>query len=74
MISSGHADVSILGDSEIDELFRIFRILGTPTEETWPSVTTLPDYKPDFPKWPAVSLQKVLPRLEADGIDLLQVH
>jgi serine/threonine protein kinase len=33
------------GDSEIDELFKIFRALGTPTEEMWPGVTSLPDYK-----------------------------
>lgn len=33
------------GDSEIDELFRIFRVLGTPSEESWPGVTRLPDYK-----------------------------
>ncbi|CAN6442564.1 unnamed protein product [Victoria cruziana] len=45
------------GDSEIDELFKIFRVLGTPTEETWPGVTSLPDYKTSFPKWaPKVSL------------------
>jgi hypothetical protein len=24
------------GDSQIDELYRIFQLLGTPTEETWP--------------------------------------
>lgn len=39
------------GDSEIDELFRIFRILGTPTELEWNGVESLPDYKPTFPKW-----------------------
>lgn len=33
------------GDSEIDELFRIFRLLGTPTEVVWPGVSSLPDYK-----------------------------
>lgn len=38
-----------LGDSQIDELFRIFRLLGTPTEEMWPGVTTLPDYQGMFP-------------------------
>ena len=32
------------GDSEIDELFRIFRLFATPTEATWPGVTALPDY------------------------------
>ncbi|GBG79694.1 hypothetical protein CBR_g29959 [Chara braunii] len=40
------------GDSEIDELFKIFRTLGTPNEETWPGVTSLPDFKTAFPKWP----------------------
>uniref|UniRef100_A0A453N3D9 Protein kinase domain-containing protein n=1 Tax=Aegilops tauschii subsp. strangulata TaxID=200361 RepID=A0A453N3D9_AEGTS len=44
------------GDSEIDELFKIFRIMGTPNEETWPGVSSLPDYKSAFPKWPSVEL------------------
>ncbi|EGT33496.1 CBN-CDK-1 protein [Caenorhabditis brenneri] len=39
------------GDSEIDELFRIFRVLGTPTELEWNGVESLPDYKTTFPKW-----------------------
>merc|ERR1712112_482856 len=39
------------GDSEIDQLFRIFRTLGTPDESIWPGVTTLPDFKSSFPKW-----------------------
>ena len=59
------------GDSEIDELFKIFRILGTPTETTWPGVCQLPDYKPSFPQWPAVPLNKAVPYLDNDGIDLL---
>ena len=33
------------GDSEIDQLFRIFRVLRTPTEDLWPGVTQLPDFK-----------------------------
>ena len=37
------------GDSEIDQLFRIFRVLGTPDDGMWPSVSTLPDYKAQFP-------------------------
>ncbi|KAH7724415.1 cyclin-dependent kinase 5-like isoform 1 [Aphelenchoides avenae] len=28
-----------------DQLKRIFKLLGTPTEDTWPSMTHLPDYK-----------------------------
>ncbi|MBA0547603.1 hypothetical protein Golob_018753 [Gossypium lobatum] len=59
------------GDSEIDELFKIFRILGTPNEDTWPGVTSLPDFKSSFPKWPAKDLATVVPNLESTGIDLL---
>jgi len=39
------------GDSEIDQLFKIFRTLGTPTESTWPGVSQLPDFKDTFPQW-----------------------
>ena len=60
------------GDSEIDELFRIFRILGTPNEEKWSGVSQLPDWKADFPCWKGVSLATVVPQLDADGIDLLE--
>eukprot|EP00126_Sphaerothecum_destruens_P001375 Sdes_comp14216_c0_seq1m3428 len=59
------------GDSEIDQLFRIFRTLGTPNEETWPGVTSLPDYKPIFPTWAPQSVKELLPKLDASGIDLL---
>lgn len=39
------------GDSEIDQLYRIFRTFGTPDKESWPGVVHMPDYKPSFPKW-----------------------
>jgi len=55
------------GDSEIDELFRIFRSLGTPTEVEWPGVTSLPDYKPMFPKWISQDVKKILPLSLAPG-------
>ncbi|XP_058647381.1 cyclin-dependent kinase 2 isoform X2 [Onychostoma macrolepis] len=59
------------GDSEIDQLFRIFRTLGTPDESIWPGVTSMPDYKPSFPKWARQDLSKVVPPLDEDGRDLL---
>lgn len=59
------------GDSEIDELFKIFRILGTPTETNWPGVSQLPDYKPSFPQWPSVPLNKAVPQLDEQGLELL---
>lgn len=59
------------------------RILGTPTEATWTGLSDLPNYKADFPCWPAVPLESAInPRdqatgnivkyLDADGLDLLQ--
>lgn len=48
--------------------------MGTPTEQVWPGVTKLPDYKPSFPAWKAVNLKTVVPNLDAVGLDLLRVH
>lgn len=62
------------GDSEIDQLFRIFRTLGTPDETAWPGVTSMPDYKPSFPKWARQDLSKVVPLLDEDGRELLGVR
>mmetsp|Transcript_30450 Transcript_30450/g.79013 ORF Transcript_30450/g.79013 Transcript_30450/m.79013 type:complete len:355 (+) Transcript_30450:430-1494(+) len=59
------------GDSEIDQLFRIFRLLGTPTEATWPGVTKLPDYQESFPKWHPTPIADHLPTMEACAADLL---
>lgn len=62
------------GDSEIDEIYRIFRLLGTPSEEEWPNVTSLPDYATTFPQWRKKDLHKVFPRLNAAGVDLMEVN
>jgi len=55
------------GDSEIDQLFRIFRSLGTPTEDSWPGVTRLPDFKPVFPRWQPQDIHQVMPAPLSDG-------
>ncbi|CAH2241530.1 jg863 [Pararge aegeria aegeria] len=60
------------GDSEIDQLFRIFRMLRTPTEEIWPGVSSLPDYKPTFPNWTTFNLHNHVQNLDERGMDLLQ--
>lgn len=64
------------GDSELDQLYRIFRILGTPNEETWPGVTKLRDYKLTFPNWPSTPIHTVVNGLNLDnlGLDLLSVY
>lgn len=37
--------------AEIELLFRVFYVLGTPTEETWPGVTDMPFWLDQFPKF-----------------------
>lgn len=60
------------GDSEIDELFKIFRLLGTPNDHLWPSVTSLPDYAPVFPQWNPQPLDSVVAPLGRDALNLLE--
>lgn len=62
------------GDSEIDQLFRIFRALGTPSEASWPGVTELPDFKASFPRWVAQPLTSACKELSADplALDLIE--
>lgn len=61
-----------LGDCEIAQLFKIFQLMGTPNEDTWPGVSKLPDYKHTFPQWKATSLKKKFPDFDPDGLDLME--
>jgi len=70
MVMRGHP--LFPGDSEIDQIFKIFRVLGTPSEECWPGVSQLPDYKPTFPHWSPQDLSDHVPLLDEDGLDLLR--
>jgi len=60
------------GSNANDQLLRIFRKLGTPTEKTWPEVSKLPEYRADFKAYPAHSLESLVPGLDEQGYDLLQ--
>jgi len=39
------------GNSEIEQLFKIFKFWGTPTEEEWPGISQLPYYRKTFPQF-----------------------
>lgn len=58
------------GDSMIDQLFRIFKTLGTPNNSTWPGVASFSQYN-TFPRFPARSLSEVVPNLDKNGLQLL---
>ncbi|KAB1200239.1 hypothetical protein CJ030_MR0G007784 [Morella rubra] len=54
-----------------NELDIIFSVLGTPDEDTWPGVTSLPNFPSGSTKFPPQDLARVFPSLDSDGIDLL---
>jgi cyclin-dependent kinase len=60
------------GSSEADQLKRIFKVTGTPSADKWTTITDLPEWKPEnFEKYPGIPLTSICPKLEPEGIDLL---
>jgi len=61
------------GTSDHDQLQRIFRMLGTPSEETWPSMVELPEFKKEVIKdhYDPIPFINVAPKLCEQGLDLL---
>lgn len=62
------------GDSELDQIFKIFKILGTPTEAEWPGFKNLKNYQSQIPSYPKNSISSIIPSelLGEVGIDLLE--
>lgn len=60
------------GDSEIDQIFKIFKVLGTPSENNWPEALKLPEMKTTFPKFKMTPMSKHTPKLNEFEIDLLE--
>lgn len=60
-----------MGDSEIDQIFKIFRVLGTPNENNWPDALKLSDFKPTFPKFRPIPMSEHTPTLDELEVDLL---
>ena len=58
------------GDSDVGQLNTIFRALGTPNEQDWPTMTSLPDYV-KLPWYPKTSLKTQFRAATEDAIDLL---
>ncbi|CBY18439.1 unnamed protein product [Oikopleura dioica] len=55
-----------------DQLRIIFRLIGTPNDNEWPTMRRLPDYRP-FPRFPAeTNWSEQVPTLSETGIDLLK--
>ncbi|XP_039630965.1 cyclin-dependent kinase 16 isoform X1 [Polypterus senegalus] len=60
------------GSTVEEELHFIFKLLGTPTEETWPGISSNEEFKSyNYPKYRPDLLCNHAPRLDSDGVDLL---
>ncbi|XP_028302559.1 cyclin-dependent kinase 18 [Gouania willdenowi] len=55
-----------------EELHLVFRLMGTPTEDTWPGISSNEEFCSYlFPQYIPQVLLNHMPRLDLDGIDLL---
>ena len=61
------------GENDIEQLCCVLRVLGTPTEESWPGMTELPDYnKITFPENPPIPFEEIMPDASPEAIDLVR--
>jgi cyclin-dependent kinase 2 len=58
------------GDSEIDQIFKIFQFHGTPSPSQWANVHSLPDFKPSFPKFKGVNPETHFKSFDRTALDL----
>jgi cyclin-dependent kinase 7 len=59
------------GHSELDQLSKIFHLLGTPTEQDWPGLSSLPSFMEFTPK-PPVPIEQIFPHSDKDTRDLVK--
>ncbi|KAI7989636.1 Cyclin-dependent kinase D-3 [Camellia lanceoleosa] len=58
------------GNSDIDQLGKIFAAFGTPKQSQWPDIKYLPDYV-EYQYVPGQPLRQLFPMASADALDLL---
>eukprot|EP01118_Nematostelium_gracile_P003575 TRINITY_DN1413_c0_g1_i2.p1 TRINITY_DN1413_c0_g1~~TRINITY_DN1413_c0_g1_i2.p1 ORF type:complete len:371 (+),score=81.68 TRINITY_DN1413_c0_g1_i2:3-1115(+) len=65
-----HRTPYFTGDSDIDQLGKIFSALGTPTEEIWPGMSSLPGYAL-YDYSPPNTFRQLFPAASDDALDLI---
>jgi cyclin-dependent kinase 7 len=66
----------LAGDSDVNQLVVIANALGTPTEQNWPGVTSLPGYvipnpENQLPEVDLVNLKRQFSSMSTSGVELL---
>ncbi|XP_051282661.1 cyclin-dependent kinase 16 isoform X2 [Dicentrarchus labrax] len=60
------------GSTVEEELHFIFKLLGTPTEQSWPGISSNDEFVAyNYPQYRAERLSNHTPRLSSDGVELL---
>jgi negative regulator of PHO system len=59
------------GTTNEDQLQKIFRLMGTPTERTWPGLAQFPEYKNNWNVYATQDMRVYLPQIDAVGLQLL---
>lgn len=60
------------GNSEIDQMYKICAVLGSPTQAEWPEGYKLAaKMNFQFPKFVSTSLHSLIPNASNDAIDLI---
>ncbi|MCJ1373375.1 negative regulator of the PHO system [Loxospora ochrophaea] len=59
------------GTTNEDELQKIFRLMGTPSERSWPGISQFSEYKPNTHVYATQDLRLILPQIDSLGLDLL---
>ncbi|RPA73022.1 Pkinase-domain-containing protein [Ascobolus immersus RN42] len=60
------------GTTNEDQLQKIFRLMGTPSERSWPGISQFPEYRSNFPVFATQDLRMILPQIDPVGLDLLR--
>lgn len=59
------------GKNKLDQMMTIFKLMGTPTEENWPGVSSYHNYRAE-PFYEKETLENMFPMMNANAIDLLK--
>ncbi|EPY27295.1 hypothetical protein AGDE_10837 [Angomonas deanei] len=59
------------GENSRDQLDKVFYVVGTPTEETWPGVTKLPGYDNSFKIYRVAPLPTRLPDYDTKAVEFI---
>jgi serine/threonine protein kinase len=60
------------GSNDIDQIYRVFQIMGTPTKDSWPDADRLPDFKKvSFPDMACVDPRVLMPHAHDDDVSFL---